>query len=103
MDGKIHSFKSYFLIFNVTPLLLIVVHLRNGSDDPPILPRHAWSSHSHFGLLGTAFSVHIGATFLSICSSRKYDISHWCTDIAMVTWTVMAKSIEIECKIVSHF
>lgn len=71
-----------------------VVHLRYGSDDLPVLPRHAWSSNSNFGLLGTAFSVHIGATFFSVCSSRKYDISHGCSNISMVTWKIMAHSLK---------
>lgn len=75
---------------------MIVVHLRYGSDDPPVLPCYAWSSHSHSGLLGTAFSVHIGATFFSICSCRKYDISHWCTNITMVTWEVTEQSFKTE-------
>lgn len=69
-------------------------YLGYGPDDPPVLPRQTWGSHSHFGLLSTTFSVHIGATFLSICSSRKDDISHWCTEIAMMTWKVTGQGIE---------
>lgn len=72
-----------------------MIYLRHSSDDPPVLPCNAWSSHSHSGLLGTAFSVHIGATFLSIRSSRKYDISHWCTNITMVTWDVQQRTLKL--------
>lgn len=75
-------FRTYDLVMLV---LLLCLYLRYGSDDPPVLPGQTWGSHCHLGLLGAALSVHICATFLSVCSARKDDISHWCTKITMMT------------------
>ena len=66
-------------------------HLRDGPDDGPVLPGHAWSRHGHPGLLGAALSVHISATFLCVRRSRKYNVSHWCAGITMVTWSMMKR------------
>lgn len=90
-------------LFRLLILFFFFLHLRYGPDDLPVLPCQTWGSDSHFGLLGTAFGVHVGATFLSICSAGKDDISHWCTKITMMTWKVTTGTLKLEGTKLTHF
>lgn len=65
---------------------MVMACLRDGSDDLPVVSGHPRGSNGNPGMLTPALSVDICATFFSVCSTRQDYVSHWRSNISVVTW-----------------